>query len=76
MISLIKKSLFMVVLVAGLSVASMAQKGGQDPKKPPPKPSPPVVTPREKPPRGDEKPKKPGGFEAQVVFKEDRSDVA
>ena len=62
---LVKKILFMFVLVAGLSVAAMAQKGG-DKQKPPPKERPPVINPgkgnpppRENPPRGD-KPKRPG----------------
>jgi len=61
----VKKALFMIVLVAGLSVAAMAQRDGDRQKPPPPKGgSPPVVVPREKPPRdnpkGGDKPKKPG----------------
>jgi len=60
---LIKKLLFMFVLVAGLSVGAMAQKG--DPPRRPPKDPPPVINPRgEKPPKenpkGGDKPKKPG----------------
>jgi hypothetical protein len=52
-----KKILFTFALVVGLSVATFAQK---DEKKPPPKPSPPVVNPQPKPPPKDsDKPKKP-----------------
>ena len=66
---LVKKILFVFALVAGLSVASMAQKGGDGPKTPP-KQNPPVVVPKEKPPKenppkGGDKPKKPG-FSAAV----------
>ena len=61
----VKKLLFALVLVGGLSVASMAQKGG-DGKNPPPKGNPPVINPGQKPPPqnppkgGGDKPKKPG----------------
>ena len=56
---LLRITICMLFLVAGMSVAASAQK---DDKKPP-KPPPPVVTPREKPPRGnppkgDERPPK------------------
>lgn len=52
-----KKILFTFAMVAGISVGAFAQK---DEKKPPPKPSPPVVNPQPKPPPKDnEKPKKP-----------------
>jgi hypothetical protein len=62
--NVVKKILCALVLVGGLSVASMAQKGG-DGKKPPPKGNPPVIDPGKKPPpqnppRGGDKPKKPG----------------
>ena len=65
---LVKQILFTLILVAGLSVASMAQKGGGDGKNPPPKNPPPVINPgkgnpppRENPPKGGgDKPKKPG----------------
>ena len=65
----VKQFLFMLLLVTGLSVAAMAQRDGDRQKPPPPKGTPPVVVPREKPPRenppkGDDKHKKPGGFEA------------
>lgn len=53
-----KEMLFTFALVAGLSVGAFAQKEGE--KKPPPKPSPPVVNPQPKPPPKDDKPKKPG----------------
>jgi hypothetical protein len=69
----LKHFLFMLLLVAGLSVAAMAQKG--DPPKRPPK-DPPVVVPgkgnpppREAPKDGD-KPKHPHGGEA-VIKRED-----
>lgn len=62
----------MLLLVAGLSVGAMAQKG-DGPKKPP-KENPPVVVPgkgnpqpRETPKPG---PKKPGGFEAAIKREE------
>jgi len=59
----LKKMLIAFALVTGLSVASMAQKGG--PQKPPPKDPPPVVVPGKgnpqprETPKGD-RPKKPG----------------
>jgi len=63
---LVKKLLFMFVLAVGLSVAAMAQKGGDGPKRPP-KEAPPVINPgkgNQPPPRenpkGGDKPKKPG----------------
>jgi hypothetical protein len=52
----IQKFLFIIAMVAGLSVGAFAQK---DDKKPP-KPTPPVVNPQPKPPPKDDKPKKPG----------------
>jgi hypothetical protein len=69
----VKKILFAFVLVAGLSVASMAQKGGGDGKKPPPKGNPPVVVPKEKPPKENppKGPKKPGGEFEAVVKRDD-----
>ncbi len=52
----IKQFLFVVIAVVGLSLAVSAQRGN-DQKKPPPKPEDrPVVVPREKPPRGNERP--------------------
>ncbi len=49
----------MLVMIIGLTMAVTAQKH-QDPKKPPPKQNPPVVTPNiKKPPKGEDKPKKP-----------------
>lgn len=63
--NVVKNILFALVLVAGLSVASMAQKGGDDQKRPPKNP-PPVIDPGKKPPPqnppkgGGDKPKKPG----------------
>lgn len=62
-----KKILFTFAMVAGLSVGAFAQK---DEKKPPPKPSPPVVNPQPKPPPKDDKPKKPG---TAVAFVRERS---
>ena len=65
----LKQLLLMLVLVIGMSVAAMAQKG--DPPRRPPKNPPEVIPgkgnpqPRESP--KPQKPKKPGGFEA--VFK-------
>lgn len=68
-----------LVLVGGLSVASMAQKG-QDPKKgPPPKEKPPVINPGKNnppPPKNDDKHKKPGGYEAVLFLKENKIEVA
>jgi hypothetical protein len=79
-IKVVKKILFMFVLVAGLSMASMAQKGGDDPKRPP-KPQPPVINPgKGNPPRenpkGGDKPKKPGGGEAMMFRKKDSAELA
>jgi len=67
----LKHLLFVLLMVTGLSVAAVAQRDGDRQKPPPPKGTPPVVVPREKPPRenppkGDDKHKKPGGFEAWV----------
>jgi hypothetical protein len=64
--NVVKKILFTLVLVAGLSVASMAQKGGDGKGNRPPKGNPPVINPGQKPPPqnppkgGGDKPKKPG----------------
>lgn len=72
------KILFAFVLVGGLSVASMAQRG-QDPKKPPPKQPPPVINPGKQnppPPKNDDKRKKPGGFEAVLLFRDNRIELA
>lgn len=65
----------MFVLIAGLSVAAMAQK--EDPKKLPPKGTPPVVNPRvDKPPKNDpQKPKKPG-MEALILLRKDLGESA
>lgn len=57
----LNRSLILIAMIVGLSVASHAQKG---PKKPPPKDPPPVVTPQPKlppqnPPPDSKKPKKP-----------------
>ena len=72
--------LFMLMLVIGLSVAALAQKG--DPPKRPPKENPPVVNPgkgnpppRENP-KGGDKPKKPGGIDAAVWREDLLSDLA
>jgi len=72
----IKHTVFTLLLLAGLSVAAMAQRDGDRQKPPPPKGNPPVVVPgkgnpppRESP-KGDDKHKKPGGYEA-VLRRED-----
>ena len=53
----LKKTLFTIVAVMGLSLAASAQK--HDPKRPtPPKDNPPVVTPEVKRPKED-RPKRP-----------------
>ena len=54
----LQKIIFTFAMVLGLSLAVSAQK--DDPKKPPPKPPPPVIYPGQKPPKSDDKPKKPG----------------
>ena len=77
---LAKHILFALIMVVGLSVATMAQKGG-DGQKPPPKEKPPVIDPGKKPPPqnppkgGGDKPKKPG-FAFFVRLDENISDVA
>lgn len=70
----VKHIMLMFALVVGLSVAAMAQRG--DPPKRPPKENPPVVNPGKgnpqprETPKGGDKPKKPGGFEA-IIKRED-----
>ncbi len=54
----LKQILFILIAVVGLSLAAMAQGGGeQKPQRPPKEPKP--IPARPKPPK-DEKPKKPG----------------
>lgn len=69
----IKKILFTFAMVVGLSVAAFAQK---DPKPPPPKEKPPVVTPQPKnpPPKDNPKPIKPGM--AMVIWKSEAGETA
>lgn len=55
----LQKILCTFAMVIGLSMAVSAQKT-DDQKKPPPKPPPPVINPGQKPPKPDDKPKKPG----------------
>lgn len=52
-------------MVAGLSFAAMAQRDGD---KKPQKPPPPVVNPAPPKPKGDDKPKKPHGVEATIIW--------
>ena len=62
------------LLLIGLTVGVSAQRGN-DPKKPPPKNNPPKVEPVEKParpPRGDDKPKKPGSGFALIWRSDDK----
>ena len=61
----LRKILLICGLVAGLSVAAMAQKDGD---KKPPKPPPPVVNPAPPKPKGNDQPKKPHGAEAAVLW--------
>ena len=61
----IQKILLTFAMVFGLSLAISAQK--EDPKKPPPKGTPPVVNPQPKPPPQD-KPKKPDKPEFSFVL--------
>ena len=64
----VKKMLFIFALLAGLSVASIAQKN-DDQKKTPPKQPPPVINPgkgNQNQPKGDNKPKKPNSGVAVV----------
>ena len=71
MMKLVRNILITAAMVIGLSVAAFAQKDG-DKKPPPPKGTPPVITPSgpKPPPPKDTKPKKPGG-EAVIVWRED-----
>ena len=70
------KIILMMAMVIGLSIAAFAQKG-DDPKKPPPKGNPPVVTPGDKrPPKGEDKPKKPGTAVVIIASKESGADLA
>lgn len=69
----IKKVLITFGMVAGLSFAASAQKGDDPKKNPPPKnPNPPVINPAppKNPPPDSNKPKKPGGGYALVVYKQ------
>jgi hypothetical protein len=71
---LLQKILFTMLAIVGLSKAASAQRN--DPKRPtPPKDNPPVVTPNVKPPKGDDKPKKPRS-ELIPFREEDLSKVA
>jgi len=74
---LVKEIIFMFVLLAGLSVASMAQKG-DDPKKTPPKQPAPSVNPGKgnNQPKGENKPKKPNGGQAVLRRKENGVELA
>jgi hypothetical protein len=76
-VKLIKKIIFMFVLLAGLSFAAMAQKG-DDPKKTPPKAPAPSVNPGkgQNPPKGDNKTKKPNGGQAMLRRKESDAELA
>ena len=70
----LQKILFTLAMVAGLSIAAFAQK--DEPKKPPPKGNPPVVTPGiKKPPKGDDKPKK-SSTDVMIAAKESLADLA
>jgi hypothetical protein len=67
--TVLQKFLFTLAMVMVLSFAVSAQKN--DPKKPP-KPPPPVVTPGEKkPPKGEDRPKKPHGEVSILWIKAD-----
>jgi len=74
----VQKTLLTFLMVVGLSLAVSAQKDG-GPKKPQPKPSPPVVTPQPKPPPDSNKPKKPGmaffGFVSVGKLEVSRRDI-
>ncbi len=70
MMKILKQLLFVVTIVAGLSVGALAQKSGDDKKQP--KPPPPVVTPGDrKPPPKNDKPKKPGYASLEIVFRDE-----
>lgn len=71
---MLRKTLMIFGLVAGLSVVGLAQK--KDDKKPPPKPPPPVIKPGEKP--KDDKPKKPDkpDYEAVAVWRQEDSSLS
>jgi hypothetical protein len=68
----IKHFLFMLLLVTGMSVAAMAQKGNppQKPPKNPPEVIPGKGTPQPRETPKPDKPHKPGGFEA-VIWRDD-----
>lgn len=56
-------TIFAALLVAGTSFSAMAQKDGKKPPKPPPPrvdPGGPDKKPKGNPPKGDNRPKKPG----------------
>ncbi|GEM_PF-739478 len=74
----LKKTIFTLVAVVGLSLAVSAQRDDQ--KKPPPKdPDRPVVTPKDKPPKdqpkGGDKPKKPS-FALYLAAKRIETEIA
>lgn len=69
-----RQIIFTLAMVVGMAFSVSAQK---EDKKPPPKPKPPVVDPKDKPPprdnrpKGQDKPKKPGmSFYLVTVKKE------
>ncbi len=67
--TVLQKILLTLAMVVGLSLGVSAQKN--DPKKPP-KPPPPVINPGDKkPPKGDDKPKKPNGAVSIAWIKAD-----
>jgi hypothetical protein len=53
----LKKIILMFAVVISVALSVSAQN---DDQKRPPKPKPPVVDPKEKPPKGNDRPKKPG----------------
>ena len=68
------KLIFVCAMVAGLSVAASAQKGGKNDQKKP-RPPAPVINPAPPKPK-DDKPKKPrGGAEAFVLVVRAREDT-
>ncbi len=69
----LRQIIFTLVAVVVLSLAVSAQKN--DPKKPPPKPKPPVINPGDKkPPKNEDKPKKPE-MSFVLVYKEGSADL-
>jgi len=70
----LKEIIFVFAMFIGLALSVPAQ--ADDQKKPPPKGTPPVIKPGEKPPKGNERPPKKPGMSFHFVSADRQSDTA